>query len=472
MNPLCFVLMPFRKKKDVSGKEIDFDAVYRELIYPAIIAADMEPLRADEEIAGGIIHRPMFERLILCEFAVADLTTANANVFYELGVRHGVRPGNTVSIFGEGTNLPFDVGYLRCIPYKLSEAGTPVDVAPVQAGITRMLTAAREGAGDSPVFDLVKDLRSDAVGHESTDLMRDRLDHERAMREKATAFQDRVKLERQISDRLAAARGMPKAEGLAEIKRIEASLGKVANAGAGTVIDLMLSYRAVGAAAEMVRLESLMADPLRRTVMVREQLGFALNRDKQSQKAEAVLLDLIKTNGPSSETYGLLGRIYKDRWELAADAGKAFQARGELENAIGAYLKGFEADMRDAFPGINAVTLMDLADPVDPRQRRLLPVVKYAVERRMATRTPDYWDRATELELAVLESDQVAASQALGRALALVREYWELETTARNLRLILRARTQRKDPSPWIQEIVDVLAERSKQLQEQGKAGG
>jgi hypothetical protein len=33
----------------------------------------------------------MFERLLLCDFAVADLTTANANVFYELGVRHAVR---------------------------------------------------------------------------------------------------------------------------------------------------------------------------------------------------------------------------------------------------------------------------------------------------------------------------------------------------------------------------------------------
>eukprot|EP01031_Cornospumella_fuschlensis_P049371 gene49371-60437_t len=33
-------------------------------------------------MTGGLIHKPMYERLILCEFAVADLTTANANVFY------------------------------------------------------------------------------------------------------------------------------------------------------------------------------------------------------------------------------------------------------------------------------------------------------------------------------------------------------------------------------------------------------
>jgi hypothetical protein len=89
---LCFVLMPFGKKPGQAGSLIDFDSVYRELIAPAITAAGLEPLRADEEMTGGIIHKPMFERLILCEYAVADLTTANANVFYELGVRHAVRP--------------------------------------------------------------------------------------------------------------------------------------------------------------------------------------------------------------------------------------------------------------------------------------------------------------------------------------------------------------------------------------------
>ena len=109
-RPLCFVLMPFGQKPSVGGATIDFDAVYKDLIAPAIDQADLEPLRADEEMTGGVIHKPMFERLILCEFAVADLTTANANVFYELGVRHSVRPWSTILLFAEGgTQLPFDV---------------------------------------------------------------------------------------------------------------------------------------------------------------------------------------------------------------------------------------------------------------------------------------------------------------------------------------------------------------------------
>ena len=102
--------MPFGRKPAAGGAMVDFDAIYETLIRPAIVDADMEPLRADEEMAGGLIHKPMFERLILCEYAVADLTTANANVFYELGLRHAVRQAATVLVFAENSGqLPFDV---------------------------------------------------------------------------------------------------------------------------------------------------------------------------------------------------------------------------------------------------------------------------------------------------------------------------------------------------------------------------
>src|SRR5688572_4434371 len=125
--------MPFGKKPDGASRTIDFDAIYKELIAPAIEAAGMETLRADEEMAGGIIHKPMFERLILCEYAVADLTTANANVFYELGVRLAVRPWSTVLLFAEQSRLPFDVAPLRAVPYPLSPGGLPADIENTRA---------------------------------------------------------------------------------------------------------------------------------------------------------------------------------------------------------------------------------------------------------------------------------------------------------------------------------------------------
>ena len=200
-----------------------------------------------------------------------------------------------------------------------------------------------------------------------------------------------------------------------------------------------------------------MPPPLAATVMVQEQLALALNRAGRGEDAERVLTALLENRGPSSETYGILGRVYKDRWEAAARAGDRFRARSFLDKAIEAYQRGFETDWRDAYPGVNAVTLMELKEPPDPQRERLLPVVRYAVERRIAARKPDYWDYATLLEHAVLAEDEVEASRALGDALAASREIWERETTARNLGLIREARERRQRKSDWIKEIETAL---------------
>lgn len=436
-SPLCFVLMPFGKKPDAAGVQIDFDAVYRDLIAPAIDGAGLQPIRADEEMTGGIIHKPMFERLMLCDYAVADLTTANANVFYELGVRHAVRPWSTVLLFAEGSRLPFDVAYLRAIPYRLSPDGKPADLDAAKAGLTRRLVDAKNAAAtDSPLytFDLIKSVPM--IDHAKTDV-----------------FREQVQYSMNMKQRLAEARK----KGLTELKKIETEFGEIGNVEGGVVIDLFLSYRAVKAWQEMIDLTKKMTPPLAATVVVQEQLALALNRDGKGEEAERVLLDLISTRGPSSETYGILGRVYKDRWESASRSGEKALARGLLDRAIDAYLKGFEADWRDAYPGVNAVTLMELKEPPDPRREQLIPVVRYAVERKIAAVKPDYWDHATLLELGVLAKDEEKAMTGLSNALAAVRESWEPETTARNLRLIRETRERRGESIRWAKEIEQEL---------------
>jgi MAP3K TRAFs-binding domain len=195
--------------------------------------------------------------------------------------------------------------------------------------------------------------------------------------------------------------------------------------------------------------------------MVQEQLGFALNRASRGDEAEQVLTDLIASRGPSSETLAILGRVYKDRWEAADKAGERPEADALLDKAIDAYRRGFEADWRDHYPGINAVTLMELHDPPDPERLKLLPVVRYSVERRIAGSKPDYWDWATMLELAVLAKDEAGAGKALGQALAAIRETWEPETTLRNLRLIREARARRGESVPWAEAIETALLRRA-----------
>ncbi|OQW38426.1 MAG: hypothetical protein A4S08_09900 [Proteobacteria bacterium SG_bin4] len=442
MKPLCFVLMPFGKKPAISGILVDFDAVYHELIAPAIRAAGLDPLRADEEMAGGIIHKPMFERLILCEYAIADLTTANANVFYELGLRHAVRSSSTLLLFAKDTGqLPFDVAPLRSFLYDLGTDGKPKDPEIAVASLTTQLQEARQQLADSPVFQLVEGFPD-------------------IKRLKTDVFRERVNYSERIKQTLANARKQG-FEAVSAVERDLAQNAKMADIESGVVIDLFLSYRAVRGWQEMIDLVAKMSPPLAATVMVQEQLGLALNRAGRSDEAEKVLLDVIAKRGPSSETYGILGRVYKDRWDNACKNGDEFLARGLLRRAIDAYLKGFEADWRDAYPGINAVTLMELAEPPDPRRLKILPVVAYAVERRIVSGKPDYWDYATCLELAVLAKDEESAADALSSALAAVREPWEPETTARNLRLLMDTWRKRGELLAWVETIEKALAVRA-----------
>jgi hypothetical protein len=119
---VCFVDMPFGKKPDLtSGVIVDFDSIYELAIEPAISEAGLEPVRGDKEQTGGIIHVPMFARMLLAEFMIADLTLSNPNVFYELGIRHAIKPFTTVPIFATTGSLPFDVGMVRSIGYELKD---------------------------------------------------------------------------------------------------------------------------------------------------------------------------------------------------------------------------------------------------------------------------------------------------------------------------------------------------------------
>jgi hypothetical protein len=235
-------------------------------------------------------------------------------------------------------------------------------------------------------------------------------------------------------------------------------MGDLARADSGSAVDLLLSYRAVGDWNRMAALVNKMAVPLAASLLVQEQVAFAYNRMGRRLDAVAILERLIEDYGPNPESSGLLGRVYKDAWHDAVSRGDAAAADTYIRSAIEAYLEGFEADCRDPYPGVNAVTLMEIADPPDPRMPGLLPIVRYAVQNKMKRTVPDYWDYATLMELAVLARDESAGDEALSRALTLVREPWEPETTARNLHVIRQARLRRSQPASWIEDLLRRLA--------------
>jgi hypothetical protein len=138
----------------------------------------------------------MYERLVLCEYVVADLTTANANVFYELGLRHAARPCSTILLFSEdGKQLPIDVGLLQAIPYQLQPDGTPANVDATKAALVKSLMEVRKATTegrilDSPVFQLVQGYPSH-IEHAKTDVSREQVQYSAAKKALALARQQR-----------------------------------------------------------------------------------------------------------------------------------------------------------------------------------------------------------------------------------------------------------------------------------------
>ncbi len=466
-RPLCFVIMPFGEKPDpAGGPDVDFNRVYKQALEPAIEAAGMDPIRADEERTGGIIHKPMFERLLLCDYAVADLTTANANVFYELGVRHTARPATTLTIFAKHQPIPFDVNFLRSMPYDLGEnnAFGESEARALREAVAARLKDLRELAVqqapvDSPLFDLLTEWQPGDIARLKTDV-----------------FREQVQINEKLKGRLAAIRerGKDKAQRDAakqELANFRTELGPLDAVETGTIVDLILSHRALEDWDGMIAVFGDMPETLKRQILVREQLGFAYNRraganQNTADRAEAlkILADVEAQQGANSETCGLIGRIHKDNWTGALEANDRFAATGHLKQAIEAYTRGFLADQRDAYPGINAVTLLDIKGDQESLKlkQRLLPVVRFAVEQRLAGSKPDYWDHATMLELAVLNDEPDRAMDHLADAVAVIRETWEPGTTANNLRMIERARAARGANTSWLGQIIEELEKRTR----------
>jgi hypothetical protein len=433
-SALCFVDMPFGKKKDpISAVEIDFNHIYESAIKPGIEDAGLEALRGDEEKSGGIIHTAMFARLILAEFVIADLTLANANVFYELGVRHAAKPFTTVSIYANSHQLPFDVAMIRSINYKLENGQiTDNEIEKLRKEIATRLTESIQGQAtkDSPLFQLIPDFPGIYLPDEVTD-----------------AFKDRIKYEKKFQEKLENAKNNKKSkeEKRNALLQIQHDLGNLKRVQRNVLVDLMFSFRSVECFDEMAQLCAEFPDSLQNTDIVRQQWAFALNRCEENQpsnrtKAISILEDLIKEHGSDPETFGILGRVHKDRYKIYIEK-KDIRASSALDDAIDSYTKGFMSDPRNYYPGINAITLLiEKGDDESLKKaKELIPLVSFAVSRVGGMSSSNYWDVATMLELSCINNDWTMAKRVLPRVLDLGIESWMVQTTFDNLNMLKKA---------------------------------
>jgi hypothetical protein len=163
-EPYCYVVMGFGKKTDwETGRTLDLDASYHSMIRPAVEAAGLKCLRADELIHSGPIDAPMYEQLLNADLVVADLSTFNRNALYELGIRHALRPHTTVVIAEDGIRrFPFDLSLLPVHQYRHFGDGIGEDevrrLTALLTGKIRERLVSESIPVDSPIYRLLPDL--------------------------------------------------------------------------------------------------------------------------------------------------------------------------------------------------------------------------------------------------------------------------------------------------------------------------
>lgn len=154
----AFIIMPYGQRKDADGNEIDFDLVYKDIIQEAVEKTGFTPLRCDEIMQAGSIHQDMFRHIATDDLAIVDITMLNPNVFYELGVRHALKPSVTILIKNRATTIPFNIQGERVIQYPAENGSTRDARQTIQKFIEAGLVS---NTPDSPIFNLLQDARKD-----------------------------------------------------------------------------------------------------------------------------------------------------------------------------------------------------------------------------------------------------------------------------------------------------------------------
>lgn len=115
----CFVAIGFGPKTDYeTGRVLDLDKTYDNLIKPVFDDLGIKCFRAKELKHSGVIDKPMYEWLLNADIVVADISTLNPNAIYELGVRHALRPYSTIVISENKLKYPFDVNHVVIESYE------------------------------------------------------------------------------------------------------------------------------------------------------------------------------------------------------------------------------------------------------------------------------------------------------------------------------------------------------------------
>ena len=401
----CFVVMGFGIKTDYqSGRKLDLDKSYQNLIKPAVLAAGLQCIRADEIVHAGIIDVPMYEQLLTADVVVADVSTMNPNAFYELGVRHALRPFTTIIVSESELKFPFDVGHSAIRKYK--HLGEDIGFSEAQRFQLELSSAIRQIVSqpkdDSPVYTFL-----------------------------------RLNPPSRIQEQIAAIQGQPAVAvpdtGKTETLRVLLNQAEAARESGNWAVakfmweqihDHMRKKTASGVSA---------VDPY-----IIQQLALATykaeNTEAGLKAASTVMLDLNPGTSNDPETLGLWGAIYKRLWEKTGD-------RAALDEAISGYERGFNL-RNDYYNGINLAFLLNvrasvstgdeaIADRVVANRirKQVVPICQKLLDEPELKKAERYWATATMAEAYFGLGNQAEGESAMARASAIAPEPWMVEST-------------------------------------------
>jgi nucleoside 2-deoxyribosyltransferase len=115
VGPYVFVALPF-------STSVVPEEVWSLAIEGAADANDIKAYRVDQGVKPVRLAEDIFNSILNADLVIADLTGANPNVFYELGLAHALDK-TVIQLVGDEGKIPFDVAGIRTIKYDLAHLG-------------------------------------------------------------------------------------------------------------------------------------------------------------------------------------------------------------------------------------------------------------------------------------------------------------------------------------------------------------
>jgi tetratricopeptide (TPR) repeat protein len=421
--------------------KVDFDALWHKAFDPLIREIGYEPVRADQDI-GALIISEMLERLYFSDLVIADMTLPNANVYYEVGIRHAARDQGCVLVSADWSRPVFDLDQARRVRYPLPE-GEITDQTAANIRTTLKAAVPKLAAGVSPMIQVLPGFP-------------DKVDPNRA-----TTIRNILQDFAQFQARVRAVHTAPKEERAVQARALREEYPAAQARVQLVAVDLvrLLQDCAPGYVSwqEVLDYVNQLPAETRDLPVIQEQRCLVLSKMGNHLEAIAALEALIQMKGPTSEREGLIGGRFK---KLYASAQNPADKARTLAKAIEHYEQGMMLDLNDYYPSSNLPRLYrargDEGD--EDKARAVAQLVLIACNRAKARNPNDEWVRPTLLGIAFDEGDLNAAQKLVNEVKIEGAATWKLETTIQDLERTV-AQTKHEAKREALRQLLEKLRE-------------